>query len=574
MSRASALVALIVLGAASCGRKDFTGELDGVVNDFVYGALSLYPSLATGSGYHEHAGAVLDEMLEDYSPNGLKAQRAFYSGIRSRLRAIPKESMSPQALADSAIIEDQVELALLDLGKIESFRHNPTLYVETIGTALFTPLILEYAAKPKRIGHIIARLSKVPKFIAVAKDNLADAPDIWRTTAIEENEGNIELIDKAIRAQVPPDMAESYDRAAEMALISLREFNGWLAKEFARRQSDWRLGANFAPKLKATLGTAMTPDQVLSEAEQMLAETRKQMLTLALKLNPKGNANDLNGTVSEALRMVAQKHSTVDSYFDDAKRDLEEARQFVKQKGLLKLPPRDNLQVIETPEFMRGIYAVGGFAAAPALQPTLGAFYWLTPIPKSWPAARVESKLREYNFYGLKLLTIHEAMPGHYVQLEYANDVEPRGRRALRSVFGNGAYVEGWAVYATEMMLDEGYLDNSPELRLTFLKQQLRMIANAILDVRMHTRDMKDDEAIRLMTVDTFQEEEEATAKLRRAKLSSTQLSTYFVGYREWVKFRKAVQAKRGSGFRLADFHEKVLRPGSVPMRTLEELVQ
>jgi uncharacterized protein (DUF885 family) len=574
MYRASALVLALLLAATSCRRTDHAANFDAVVNDFVFGSLNLYPSLATSSGYHEHAGVILDEALEDFSPNGLQAQRAFYNGIRSRLRRIPRESLSAQALADRAIIEDQVELALLDLGRIESFRHNPTLYVETIGNALFSPLILDYAPKPNRIGHIIARLNKIPRFIAVARENLTDSPDVWRTTAIEENEGNMELINKEIRAEVPASMRETYDRAAEMALIALRDFNGWLGKEFARRQSDWRLGEPFAAKLKSTLGTSMKPDQVLADAEQMLGDTRRQMLALALKLNPKGNPNDLNATVAEALRAVAKKHATVDTYFADARRDLEEARQFVKQKGLLTLPPRDNLQVIETPEFMRGIYAVGGFASAPALQPHLGAFYWLTPIPKTWPAARIESKLREYNFYGLKLLTIHEAMPGHYVQLEYANNVEPAGRRALRSVFGNGPYVEGWAVYATEMMLDEGYLDNSPELRLTFLKQQLRMIANAILDVRMHMHNMKDEDAMRLMTVDTFQEEEEATAKLRRAKLSSTQLSTYFVGYREWVKLRKAVEARQGGNFRLAEFHEKALRTGAVPMRTMEALLQ
>ena len=143
-----------------------------------------------------------------------------------------------------------------------------------------------------------------------------------------------------------------------------------------------------------------------------------------------------------------------------------------------ELEPRSNLQVIETPEFMRGIYAVGGFNPAPALEPQLGAFYWITPIPQTWKPERVESKLREYNFYNLKLLTIHEAMPGHYVQFEYANDMQPQSRRLLRSVFGNNPYVEGWAQYATQVMLDSGFLNNSPELRLTFQKQELRVLAN------------------------------------------------------------------------------------------------
>src|SRR4029079_16686807 len=144
-----------------------------------------------------------------------------------------------------------------------------------------------------------------------------------------------------------------------------------------------------------------------------------------------------------------------------------------------------NLAVIETPEFMRGIYAVGGFNPAPPLQPELGAFYWITPIPQSWPPDRVESKLREYNSFGLQHLTVHEAMPGHYVQLEYANDVQPKSRRLLRNVFGNGPYIEGWAVYTQQLMTDQGYLDNNPGMRLTLGKQLLRCMANTIPDSRL-----------------------------------------------------------------------------------------
>jgi uncharacterized protein (DUF885 family) len=216
---------------------------------------------------------------------------------------------------------------------------------------------------------------------------------------------------------------------------------------------------------------------------------------------------------------------------------------------------------------------VGGFVSAPALEPQLGAFYWLTPIPTSWPQARIDSKLREYNLYGLKLLTIHEAMPGHYVQLEYSNNLQPESRRVLRTVFGSGTYVEGWAVYATEMMLDEGYLGGSPELRLTFLKQQLRMLANTILDVRLQTAGMTDKEALDLMVKQCFQETEEATGKLRRAKLSSCQLPTYYVGWRDWKRVRTQFQQAKGAAFQLPEFHRLALTPGAVPLPALARIL-
>jgi Bacterial protein of unknown function (DUF885) len=286
----------------------------------------------------------------------------------------------------------------------------------------------------------------------------------------------------------------------------------------------------------------------------------------------KGDAR-LNKIVREVLDDIAEKHSTPATYMDDTRKDLDEARDFARAKNLLTLPAHDNLQVIPTPEFERGIYAVGGFNPAPVLEPQLGAFFWLTPIPADWPKARVESKLREYNFYNLKLLVIHEAMPGHYVQGEFANAIQPKTRRVLRAIYGNGPYVEGWAQYITQTMLDEGLLDNSPELRLTLLKQELRVDANAIIDIRVQTGRMTDDQAMDLMENSTFQEQEEAVAKLQRVKLSSTQLPTYFVGWRDWLRVRELAKLTKGSGFNLHDFHDSALKEGAVPLPVLARLL-
>ena len=290
---------------------------------------------------------------------------------------------------------------------------------------------------------------------------------VWAKVAIEENDGNIGLVDQGLRAGVPPELKAEYDKAAETALSALRSFNAYLKTEAAKQQGNWRLDKDkYARKFRYVLETDRTPEAVLADAEKDLKATRQQMFEISLQLHSKmypthRDPVNLNLIVGETL----EKHATPGTYFSDARRDLQEVRDFVRSKNLLPLPPRDNLQVIETPEFMRGIYAVGGFSAAPALQPQLGAFFWITPIPKDWPRQRIESKLREYNSYSLKLLTIHEAMPGHYVQFEYANDVQPGGRRVLRAVFGNGPYVEGWAVYTEQMMLDQGYGDDDRVLR-------------------------------------------------------------------------------------------------------------
>ncbi len=555
-------------------------SFDSLSEEFVFGTLALSPVSATQSGYHEHKGVKLDEILDDFSPQGISAQRQFYTDFAGRLAKLDSNSLNAEQRADLQILNGQIALGQLELDHIQSYRHNPTVYVELVGNALFTPYVLEYAPKPQRLRHIIARLGRIPALVEQARQNLTDSPAIWTAVAADENLGNIDLIDKEIRAGAPADLRADYDRAAKSALDALRGLQDFLKNDLAKRaQSDWRLGPEkYGQKFRYVLGTDRTPDEVLAEAEADLKTVRARMLELALPLHRKmypgkPDPKDANQTIAETLARIADRHSTPETYMEDAKRDLEEARNFVRSKGLLKLPPRDNLQVIETPVFMRGIYAVGGFNSAPALEPQLGAFYWLTPIPKDWPKERVESKLREYNFYKLKLLTIHEAMPGHYVQMEYANEVQPRSRRLLRSVFGNGPYIEGWGQYSTQMMLDEGLLDNAPELRLTFQKEELRVLANAIIDIRLQTNRMTDEQALDLMMSQTFQEKEEATAKLRRAKLSSAQLPMYLVGWRGWIRIREQYKQSKGAGYKLAEFHESALREGAAPLPEVGKLI-
>jgi uncharacterized protein (DUF885 family) len=565
------LVIVILLISVSCSttqptattNKNDSADFEKLTDDTLFGALALAPVAATQTGYHEHNGMPLDEMLDDYSEAGIDNQRKFYEGIQTRLDALNAASLDKEQQADLDIIKNQLKLQLLDLNTIQSFKHNPTIYVELAGNALFVPYILEYAPKEQRFRHIVKRLEKMPALFDQAKANLMDAPEVWNRVAVEENNGTVDLVDKTLRAAVPESLKAEYDRAATAAIAAMKDFNTFLENDLSKKTSDWRLGKeNYARKFEYVLATGKTPEQLLAEAEADLKATREEMEKIAA---PK--------TVKQALDEIAKQHATPDTYIAEAKKALEQATTFVREKDLLTLPPRSNLAVIETPEFMRGIYAVGGFNPAPPLQPELGAFFWITPIPKTWPKDRIESKLREYNFYGVQHLTIHEAMPGHYVQLEYANDVQPKSRRLLRNIFGNGPYIEGWAVYAQQLMTDQGYLNNSPGMRLTLGKQLLRVLANTILDVRLQTMGMTEQQALDLMINNTYQEKEEATAKLQRAQLSSCQLPTYFAGWKGWLQVRDRYQQKQGTNFSLKEFHERALKQSAVPMPTLERLV-
>ena len=538
-------------------------QFNQVVDDFVFGTLALSPVTASTVGYHRHHGEMLEDQLDDFSATGIKAQIKLQLDIEARIDRLDAKALNAEQRADIEVMRDAIQATRLDIEEVQSYRHNPTIYVELIGNALYTPYVLHYAAVDERFTHIIQRLTQIPELVRQAEQNLADSPEIWNKVAREENAGNIDLIDGVLRTSCPKALGKDYTQAAEPALIALRAFNEFLEGTLSKRTADWRLGkVSYAKKFSYVLATGKTPDALLKEAEADLAKTRDEMVQLAA---PK--------SVEQALADVALAHATPHTYMAAAKQTLATATAFVKAKDLVGLPPNSNLQVIDTPVFMRGIYGVGGFNQAPALEPKLGAFFWVTPISDSWPQARIDSKLREYNDSGMAHLTVHEAMPGHYVQAEYANAVQPRSRRLLRSIFGNGPYVEGWAVYTQQLMAEQGFLSDTPGYRLTLAKQKLRVLANTILDVRLQTLEMSDADALELMTKGTYQEMEEATAKLQRAKLSSCQLPTYYAGYKGWLAVREHFKNTHGEAVSLKQFHEAALREGAVPLPVLDELL-
>jgi len=582
MKRHALLLIVCAFAASSCGKKKLSGDEFGkLTEEFVYSTLALSPVSATASGYHAHQGKALDELLDDYSAAGLAAQKKHWADWKQRLAGVDQTALDAQAKADLELMDTTLRQGELELDVLQAYKHNPTVYVELIGNALFTPYSVSYAPEEARWKQITARLKAVPALLDAAQKNLVDSNPVWTRVAGEEMEGNLALVEQLFPAKIPAGLKGAYDEAAKPAAAAMRAYVEKLKNLKDTGAEGWRLGGEqYARKFALQVDAGVTPDQLLADAEAELTAVRKEMFIGSIDLHVKyypthRDPVDVNLIVGETLKKIAEKHAKPADYFAAAEKSLAETREFLKthEKQLVGLPGRDNLKLIETPEFMRGVYGVGGFSPAPALEPQLGAFYWLTPMGKDWPAERVESKLREYNDFGLRLLTIHEAIPGHYVQFEYAGAVEPKARRVLRSVFGSGPYVEGWAVYSTEAMLDAGYLNKDPELRLTFQKQLLRAIANTILDIKMHTKGMTDAEAMKLMTERTFQEKQEAEAKLQRAKLSSCQLPTYFAGYRAWKALRAALKEQQGEKFDAGLFHRKALEAGALPMETLSRVL-
>ncbi len=564
--------------------------------DFIHQSLAISPASASQAGYHFHLDPktgnkiALDALLDDMSPAGIAEQRRLYMRWHERFHSeTPLASLGPEDAADWRLIDDQIGLNLLEFDRIQSYKHNPTVYVELIGGALFQPITDDYASEDVRLGDVVSRVEAIPRFLDQARAQLVDADPIFIKVAIEENDGNVDLVQNTIGAAIHPGtpLKARFDKAAPPAVEALKNFSAWLQTDLAKRKTDrtWRLGKElYGEKFHLVMETPVTPDQALAEAESALAKTRAEMLEIALPLHKEyfpdhDDHSSLSGKerentiIGEVLKKISDDHPRRDDLMQTVKDNLVGIRQFILDKKVVSLKSRDNLKVIPTPPFMRGVYSVAGFHGAPPLDPNAEAEFWVTPIDPKTPDAQAESKLREYNNWVLKWLCIHEALPGHYVQSEHANDIQPASRRLVRALFGNGAYVEGWAEYIAQVMMQEGFANNDPRYRISYLKVWLRAIGNTILDVRMQTMGMTDEEAMSFMTKDAFQTQAEAEGKLQRAKLTSTQLPTYFVGTSDWWRLRKAYQAAKGNNFNLAEFHDRVLDAGELPVPELGKLL-
>ncbi len=565
-------------------------------DQFMKDSLALSPTNASTAGYHNHLDkktgktVELDALLDDMTLQFIEAETNFYQDWRKRFhQETPVATLSPEDAADWHLIDDQIGLNLLEFEKIQNYRHNPTVAVELLGNALFLPLTQNYAPQDVRLGHVLSRIRQIPRFLDQVKQYLSDVDPIFTSTAIAENDGNIDLVQNTVAQQIPANskLKAEYDQVAPPAVAALKQFSEWLKTNFSQQPANrsWRLGKEFYDqKFRLVMETSVTPEQVLSDAEQGLQSVRAEMLQLALPMHKQMypdhpdhselNSHDReNLIISEVLNKISDDHPRRDQLQAAIEADLDSITQFIREKKIVSLNTRDNLKVIPTPMFMRGIYSVAGFHSAPPLEPQAEAEYWVTPIDPKMPDEKAESKLREYNKYTLNWLTIHEALPGHYIQFEHLNNIQPERRRLLRTLYANGAYVEGWAEYVAQVMMDEGYMNNDPRFRLVMRKIRLRLMANAILDVKMQTMGMTDQQAMDLMTRDAFQTQAEAEGKLTRAKLSSTQLPTYFVGLREWLAFRKKYQDAMGKNFDMQKFHDRVLDEGPLPFPIVEQLM-
>ena len=588
-SRRLALFACAFVAAVGCSRQPDFADL---AREFVYTSLSFYPGSATQTGLHVYASPGsrdtmrLDTLLDDVSAAARERQHAFFTGFKERLAATNRAQLDAQTQVDYDLLSDAVDYALFGLDQERFFERKPQVYAEGLGNALFANISLEYGDTVRRASDLAARLGQTPRFIQDAIANLKASNEVFRNVALEEMAGVADLIRNTGASFVRGTPAESaYVKAQPAALAAIDQYIAFVRDSLPRLGTfDWRMGREmFDTKWRYYLQSDITPAEMLKSAHDSMVTIRAQMLTLAQPLHDQwfpGHRHMANDTtlftksiVGEVLARIGAEHANRDSLEAAARADVDRLGKFVSEKRVLSLNDFSNIKVIPTPVFMRGIYGVAGAVFAPALEPKLSSFYWVTPIPSEWTQERADAKLREYNTYKMLSLTIHEALPGHLLQGEYANRVTPDWRRLLRAVFGNGAYIEGWAVYAEHMMEQMGMNGgDSVKTRLTALKAMLRVYSNVVIDAGLHVNGMSTDSVVPYLVRDAFQEEPEATAKLQRAQLDYVQLNLYPVGLHEWWAVRREAEKREGNAFNLCRYHDTVLSYGPIPVPAVRRL--
>ena len=562
------LLVCTILGA-NCAFAKSAGDIkfEALANRFIERFLATHPESATALGDHR-----FDARTSDFSMRGVAADQALYQTTLKQLAAISASSLSISDAVDKSILENELRSRLFDIEVLKEAEKNPLNYNPSNG--IYGLLARDFAPLKSRLVSVQARLEAVPKVVAAAQANLKNPPRVFTETAMTQNKGAISLVrgelDEYIKQE--PTLREKLGPAQASAIAALEAYGRWLETDLLPRSTgDFRIGKDaFGRKLRFALDSDLSADEILRNAEAELKATQQAMLQTALPLYrkyfPTANTEgmDAKTVIRAVLDKVAETRPDNTNIVAKANHTLATATEFARANNLITVPS-DPVKVIVMPEYARGV-SVAYCDAAGALEKNGETFYAISPTPADWTAARAASFYREYNDAMLANLTVHEAMPGHYLQIIVANKVLTTTK--IRHLIGSGTFIEGWATYAEQIMADAGF--GGPETKMQQMKMRLRLIINAIIDHKIHAGNMTQQEALDLMMVEGFQEDGEAAGKWKRAQLSSTQLSTYYVGNLEINALAKDMKSKFGGDAK--SVHDRMLSFGSIATKYVRRL--
>jgi len=565
------LTSISLLLLISCSTRDDNAVFISLADNFIEKLLELNPEWATSLGDHRY-----DHRMGDYSLAGIEKETKLFQLYLDSLKMISPVNLSQTNQIDYKILKMNLESMLFSRTTLRAYEWNPLSY--NMGGAIYSLLVRDFAPLKQRLENVKNRLLAIPEILQAARTNLQNPPRVHTETAIIQNRGNISLVTTELNNFIAqaPEMKDILAPVQEVTLRALEAYGKWLEEDLLpRSEGDFRLGEEkFRQKLYFTLQSDLSKEEILTRAQEELDKTQKQMYEAAALLYAKyfpGKAIPGSENKKEVIKAVldrlADDHPNNQTIVPIAREKLVECTEFVRVKNLVSVPD-EPIKIIVMPEFQRGV-AVAYCDAPGALEEKGDTFYAISPTPDDWNAKRVLSFFREYNNYMLDNLTIHEAVPGHYLQLIHSNQFKAPTK--IRTIFASGTFIEGWATYAEQLMVEAGY--GGPELKMQQLKMRLRLIINAIIDQKIHTGGMTEGEAMSLMINEGFQEEGEAAGKWRRACLTSTQLSTYFVGNLEVNDIRTRYETKYGPNVDIKQMHDKILSFGSPAPKFVMEML-
>jgi len=537
------------------------------------------PVSATSLGDHR-----FDAELDDLSAAGRGRSVAWLRELLGELGSIDRAALSRANQVDAAMLDNQLRYSVWTAEVYRDWTWDPLVYTQLAGQALYGLLARDFAPLPERLRSLTSRLEKLPGLLEQARSNLEPArvPAIHAETAVKQNPGVLSLVDQLVMPNLGTLEAadrERLERAIATARTAVQDHQRWLEGTLVpAAKGEFRIGRElFDQKLAFALLSPLSRQEIRARAEAEVVRVRADMYAVARTvlagrpgappLPDAPTADQQQAAIMAALEIAYAERPARDGVVDLARATLQETTDFVRARDFVTLPD-EPLEIILMPEFQRGV-AVAYCDSPGPLDKGQRTFYAVSPLPDGWTPAQVDSFLREYNSRSVANLTIHEAMPGHYLQIAHSN----RYPSVLRAMLGSGPFIEGWAVYAERVMQEQGFRAGDPLMRLVQLKWYLRSATNAIIDSAIHVDGMSRDDAMRLMTQTGFQEEREAAGKWVRAQLTSTQLSTYFVGYLEQADLRAEAERRWGERFALKRYHDQVLSYGSPPVRFARALM-
>jgi uncharacterized protein (DUF885 family) len=551
-----------VAARASASTAQQDARVAQIAEEYLRGHFAFYPSEATALGVHE-----FDPMLEARDTDSIAREVRRLRATLSALARVPEARLSPEARYDYLVLQSHARAELLELEDVRMWQRNPNVYNRLLASGVDNILKRDYAPIAARLDALVGRERQIARLLADARANLQNPPRIYTETAIAQVGGSIDyfrtvvpqMFERAGGGRLPAARRAEFETTNESVVVALASFRDWLRGELLPRSNgDYSIGTeNYRRKLLYEEMVDTPLAQLLREGERELRRTQNEMRAVAEEIAPGRGLLDV-------IRSLGRDHPSANGLVGETRAELNRIRAFVRTQGILTLPASENLQVAETPAYARSTSFASMDTPGAFERVATEAFYYVTPPDPAWDARRREEHLSFYNRYSLPIVSIHEVYPGHYYQLLAAR----RSPSRVRAVLGSGSFIEGWAHYAEQMMLDEGFGGNNPKLRLAQLQAALSRLCRYLVGLRMHTEGLSYEGGVEFFVREGYMERANAEREARRGTLDPTYL-VYTLGKMEILKLRDEYRQRAGASFRLGEFHDRLLAYGSPPVRIL-----